>query len=176
MAEHPGLVFKDGPSGRRPAVASGPDVWELIKLLRELDESGEAAVSAAAELLALSEAKVRVALRYYTAYPKEIDRRIDEVDRFAAEAKHAWEIEPSPVSASGLHRARCRLSACSSHCWSISCFPFGDPVQHLASLIASHPGTVALWRQGAATGFGRYAIPVRSTPGGVPSPRGSRRP
>ncbi len=93
MAEHPGVVFKDGPSGRRAAVAFGPDVWELIKLLRELDESGEAAVSAAAELLALSEAKVRVALRYYAAYPEEIDRRIEEADCCAAEAKHAWEIE-----------------------------------------------------------------------------------
>ena len=26
MAEHPGIVFKDGPSGRRAALAFGPDV------------------------------------------------------------------------------------------------------------------------------------------------------
>lgn len=28
-AEHPGIEFKDGPSGRRAALALGPDVWEV---------------------------------------------------------------------------------------------------------------------------------------------------
>jgi hypothetical protein len=37
MAEHPGVVFKDGPGGRRPALKVGPDIWELIKFLREID-------------------------------------------------------------------------------------------------------------------------------------------
>src|SRR2546429_2061097 len=60
MAEHPGIVFKDGPSGRRAAVALGPDVWELVKFLREIDERGLGAVEAAAETLNLTEAQVRV--------------------------------------------------------------------------------------------------------------------
>ena len=30
MADHPGVIFKDGPSGRRAALAYGPDVWEVI--------------------------------------------------------------------------------------------------------------------------------------------------
>lgn len=29
VAEHPGIVFKPGPSGRRAALAGGPDVWEI---------------------------------------------------------------------------------------------------------------------------------------------------
>ena len=42
MADHPGVIFKDGPTGRRAALASGPDVWEVIKFLREIDERGPA--------------------------------------------------------------------------------------------------------------------------------------
>lgn len=93
MADHPGVLFKDGPSGRRAALAFGPDVWEVIKVLRELDERGEPAVEAAAELLALPAAKVRVAMHYYAGYPEEIDGEIDEGDRVSAEAEHAWQVE-----------------------------------------------------------------------------------
>lgn len=93
MAEHPGIVFKDGPSGRRAAVAFGPDVWELIKVLREIDERGAAAVSATAELLALPESKVRAAMHYYSAYPDEIDTEIAHADEASAAAEAAWRAE-----------------------------------------------------------------------------------
>lgn len=93
MCDHPGVVFKDGPSGRRAALAFGPDVWEVVKVLRELDERGEPAVGAAAELLALPETKVRVAMHYYAAYPAEIDAEIDAADRVSREAEHAWQVE-----------------------------------------------------------------------------------
>jgi hypothetical protein len=33
-AAHPGIVFKSGPSGRRAALAGGPDVWEIASALR----------------------------------------------------------------------------------------------------------------------------------------------
>jgi hypothetical protein len=93
MADHPGVVFKDGPSGRRAALAFGPDVWEVVKVLHEIDERGEAAVAATAEVLALPEAKVRVAMHYYAAYPEEIDAEIAEADRVSGEAERAWRIE-----------------------------------------------------------------------------------
>ncbi len=31
---HPGVVFKPGPTGRRAALAGGPDVWEITAALR----------------------------------------------------------------------------------------------------------------------------------------------
>ncbi len=93
MAEHPGIVFKDGPSGRRAALAFGPDVWEIVKVLRELDERGSAAVTTAAELLVVTEAKVRLATHYYAAHPDEIDAEIDEADRVSAAAEAAWRAE-----------------------------------------------------------------------------------
>ncbi len=93
MADHPGVVFKDGPSGRRAALAFGPDVWEVVKVLREVDERGPAAVTAAADVLALAEAKVRVAMHYYAAYPDEIDAEIRDADDASAAAEAAWQAE-----------------------------------------------------------------------------------
>ncbi len=34
MDEHPGIVFRDGPAGRRASVIGGPDVWEVVTALR----------------------------------------------------------------------------------------------------------------------------------------------
>src|SRR2546429_2318511 len=65
MAEHPGIVFKDGPTGRRAALALGPDVWEVARVVRELDERGDRALEGAADLLALPRERIDVALRYY---------------------------------------------------------------------------------------------------------------
>src|SRR5438552_3451792 len=58
MAEHPGIVFKDGPTGRRAALALGPDVWEVAKVVRELDERGDRALEGAADLLALPRERI----------------------------------------------------------------------------------------------------------------------
>jgi hypothetical protein len=34
MAEHPGVIFRTGPTGRRAALAGGPDVWEVIRAVK----------------------------------------------------------------------------------------------------------------------------------------------
>jgi hypothetical protein len=93
MAEHPGVVFKDGPSGRRAALAFGPDIWEIVEFLREVDERGLNAVEAAAEVLGLPESRVRIALHYYSAYPHEIDAEITQADEESRAAEVAWEAE-----------------------------------------------------------------------------------
>jgi hypothetical protein len=93
MAEHPGIVFKDGPSGRRAAIALGPDVWEIVKFLREIDERGPDAVAAAAEVLRLSKAQVRIAMHYYSAFPDEINEEITQADEESRAAEVAWQAE-----------------------------------------------------------------------------------
>jgi hypothetical protein len=93
MAEHPGLLFKDGPGGRRAALAFGPDVWEVVKFLREIDERGPDAVDAAIEELGLSEAQVRIAMHYYSAYPEEVDGEIAQADEESLAAEAAWVAE-----------------------------------------------------------------------------------
>lgn len=70
LVEHPGIRFVDGPSGRRPGiVGTGLDVWEVVETIRAHDGS----VAEAAEYLGIPEARVRVAARYYAAFPGEID-------------------------------------------------------------------------------------------------------
>ncbi len=90
MAEHPGVVFKDGPGGRRPALKVGPDIWELIKFLREIDERGEPAIEAAGETFAVPDGAVRAGLAYHTTYLDEIDAWIADADAISERAEHAW--------------------------------------------------------------------------------------
>src|SRR3990170_3573376 len=34
MDEHPGVMFREGPMGRRATLVGGPDVWEVIRAVR----------------------------------------------------------------------------------------------------------------------------------------------
>jgi hypothetical protein len=91
--EHPGVVFRDGPSGRRAALVTGPDVWEVVAALRRSTARGEAAVTATAGEMSLSIAQVKTALDYYGSYPAEIDEQIAENERAADEAHAAWQAQ-----------------------------------------------------------------------------------
>jgi hypothetical protein len=91
MEDHPGIVFRDGPSGRRAGLAAGPDVWEVIETLKGTNLSGEDAIAAAAEWGALAPAQVRLALRYYGDFRDEIDERIAHNQREAARHRAAFE-------------------------------------------------------------------------------------
>ena len=93
MADYPGVIFKDGPSGRRAALAYGPDVWEIVKFLREIDERGPAALDAAAEVLAIDASRIAIAMSYYTAFPDEIDAEIADADDASARAEEAWRVQ-----------------------------------------------------------------------------------
>ncbi|MEV4707990.1 hypothetical protein [Actinoplanes sp. NPDC049316] len=93
MAEHPGVIFKPGPSGRRAALVNGPDVWEVIKFLREIDERGPGALLAAAEVFGIDVSRISVAVGYYGDHGEEIDREIDAADAASARAEHAWAVQ-----------------------------------------------------------------------------------
>jgi hypothetical protein len=98
MDEHPGIVFRDGPTGRRAALAAGPDVWELIMTLKSAPRRGDEAIAATAELLNLAELEVRTAVRYYAAFPREVDERIDRNVQNADEAEAAWRREQAALA------------------------------------------------------------------------------
>jgi hypothetical protein len=91
--DHPGIVFRDGPAGRRPGLAAGPDVWEVVGVLSGAPERGEAAISYTADYLNLSLAHVRSAVSYYAAYKPEIDAWIARNDEEAEAAEAAWRRE-----------------------------------------------------------------------------------
>lgn len=74
MRRCPGVVFADGPSGRRARIAgTGLEVWELIASYRSVDRNVDRLKRAYPWL---SDAQVRAALGYATAYPQEIDQAI----------------------------------------------------------------------------------------------------
>jgi len=98
MDEHPGVVFRGGPTGRRAALAAGPDVWEVIATLKSGKTRGEKAIAATAELLDLSDSQVRIAVRYYSAYPEEIDGRIKRNVEEADTAEAAWRREQAALA------------------------------------------------------------------------------
>ena len=98
MADHPGVVFKDGPSGRRAALAYGPDIWEVIKFLREIDERGPAAVDAAADVFAVDSSRISTAISYYADYSDEIDAEIADADEASRRAEDAWRIQQRLIS------------------------------------------------------------------------------
>ncbi|MEX2618926.1 MAG: hypothetical protein WD250_01785 [Egibacteraceae bacterium] len=91
MEDHPGIVFRSGPAGRRAGLAAGPDVWEVMRVVRNVEGSGEAAVTEAAEWLSLAREQIDSAVRYYSEYPDEVDRWIDRVDEEARRAQQIWQ-------------------------------------------------------------------------------------
>lgn len=74
MRRAPGVVFADGPAGRRAVVAgTGLDVWEVVAAWRHGGEDLDA-LRAAYPWLAAS--ALHAALGYYRLYPAEIDDRL----------------------------------------------------------------------------------------------------
>ena len=83
MDSHPGIVFRDGPAGRRAVIAGGADVWEVIQAVAATRDS-EPSLSPA-EIMDLvsvnsgvSSKHVRLALDYYGEFSDEIDAQIAE--------------------------------------------------------------------------------------------------
>lgn len=90
-AAHPGIVFKPGPSGRRAALAGGPDVWEVIASLRETSGDESERITVVAEEFGLHERQVVTALNYAAEHPDEIDGRIAANERALEAAERAAE-------------------------------------------------------------------------------------
>src|ERR1700730_4659780 len=62
--DYPGIVFRGPAHDRRAALAGGPDVWEVIARLQELDGTEEQRISLLAEESSLHPRLIRISLRY----------------------------------------------------------------------------------------------------------------
>ncbi|MBI4610225.1 MAG: DUF433 domain-containing protein [Candidatus Rokubacteria bacterium] len=79
----PGIVFTDGPTGRRATVAgTGIDVWEVVRVYRVCGEDPETLAHA---LPQLSRRQLDAALHYFRSYPKEIEERLAREETAEAE-------------------------------------------------------------------------------------------
>jgi hypothetical protein len=93
VEDHPGIVFRDGPVGRRPGLAAGPDVWEVIGVLNGAPKRGESAIPYTADYLNLTPTQVRSAVSYYATYKAEIDEWIRRNDEEAETTEAVWRRE-----------------------------------------------------------------------------------
>jgi len=86
MDAHPGIGFADGPAGRRPILlGTGLDVGEVVATIKQNRGSAEAAGA----YLDVPMSAVRAAVRYYAAFPEEIDERLERQASVAERAQAA---------------------------------------------------------------------------------------
>ncbi|GJL49803.1 MAG: hypothetical protein NPIRA01_10300 [Nitrospirales bacterium] len=91
MRRCPGIIFVDGPSGRRAHLAgTGLEIWEIIATYNSLNHD-DARLTKAYHWL--QPTQVRAALGYYTAYPQEIDELISSNEQWTK--KHLATQHPS---------------------------------------------------------------------------------
>jgi hypothetical protein len=73
----PGVVYRDGPAGRRAGLVGGPDVWEVIRDIKHAPGKGQRRVRHLAEELGVAERQIQVALDFYSVFPEEVDALLD---------------------------------------------------------------------------------------------------
>lgn len=98
MREHPRIVFRDGPLGRRAGLVAGPDVWEVIAAVRSartaetgIDE--ERIVDVVCDTSGLTPQQVRAAIAYWSDHQDEIDQLITVAKIETLRAKERWRHE-----------------------------------------------------------------------------------
>ena len=89
--EFPGVVYRPGPTGRRAGLVGGPDVWEIIRDLRDWSGRGMERIERIAEELELSASMVSLAADFYSAFPEEIDARIEANEQAAEQIRRRIE-------------------------------------------------------------------------------------
>jgi hypothetical protein len=75
--EYPGIVFRGPAHDRRAALAAGPDVWEVVARLQDLEGSEEQRISTLAAESDLHPRLIRIALDYAAEHASEVRERID---------------------------------------------------------------------------------------------------
>ena len=87
--DHPGIVYRGPPHDRRPGLAAGPDVWEVIARLRELFGAEEERIEALAAETSLHPRQIRAALDFAARHPDDVAERIARNDAAAAAGRAA---------------------------------------------------------------------------------------
>jgi hypothetical protein len=74
--DYPGIIFRGPAHDRRAALAAGPDVWEVVARLQELDGSEEQRISLLSAESDLHPRLIRIALDYAADHADEVRQRI----------------------------------------------------------------------------------------------------
>ena len=86
--DHPGIIFRGPAHDRRAALAAGPDVWEVVARLQELQGSEEQRISLLAAESELHSRLIRIALDYAAGHADDVQARIDHNQAMAERSRH----------------------------------------------------------------------------------------
>jgi len=89
--DYPGIIFRGPTHDRRAALAAGPDVWEIVGRLQELDGSEEQRISLLSSESDLHPRLIRIALDYAAEHADEIRERINRNRSMAARSRRTSE-------------------------------------------------------------------------------------
>src|SRR5579859_1223559 len=90
MRRVPGISFADEPAGRTARIAgTGIEVWEVVQVYRDENESWNRLREG---FHWLTENQLRTALAYATAFPADIEERLEREDQLTIEK--IWERYP----------------------------------------------------------------------------------
>lgn len=84
--DSPGIVFRGPAHDRRAALAAGPDVWEVVARLKELEGSEEQRIATLSAESDLHPRLIRIAIDYAATHADEIRERIDRNQQLAKES------------------------------------------------------------------------------------------
>jgi hypothetical protein len=96
--EHPLVIFRDGPAGRRARLAGGPDVFQIVRAVNSARQAEPTLTSTelvglVSETSGVPEALIRAAIAYWADYPAEVDALVARADEEEARARQRWERE-----------------------------------------------------------------------------------
>lgn len=74
--DYPGIIFRGPAHDRRAGLAGGPDVWEIVARLQELEGSEEQRIGLLAAESDLHPRLIRIALDYAAEHVDEVRERI----------------------------------------------------------------------------------------------------
>ena len=89
--DYPGISFRGPAHDRRAALAAGPDVWEIVARLRELDGSEEQRITLLSAESDLHPRLIRIALDYAADHADEVRVRIDRNRAMAERSRRTSE-------------------------------------------------------------------------------------
>lgn len=89
--DHPGIVYRGPSHDRRAALAAGPDVWEVVSRLRELDGDEEERIATLAAESDLHPRQIRAALEFAARHRDDVETRIAQNERAIIEGRRAAE-------------------------------------------------------------------------------------
>lgn len=91
LLDYPGITFRGPAHDRRAALAAGPDVWEVVARLQELDGSEEQRISTLSAESDLHPRLIRIVLDYAAEHTEEVSARIDRNRAMAERSRRASE-------------------------------------------------------------------------------------